>query len=223
MKSKFKLVLIVFAILFCNTASYVEAASVTFIVEGTLDFVDDELSGTFSIGDLYHLEYTVDSTTIDANPDDPNKSFYENAITSLTVTVGDYYSAVSTGQSLISVYNDDPYDADSYTISIPAESMIGDDVDGCYLYNQGPLLSFGDDVGNAFSDGSLIPYTLDYSNFSGAIGLTFYDPVMSPYIGVVGISANISSFEFHTVPIPSTIFLLSLGLMGLCGMGRIKH
>jgi len=173
MKNKLKLPLIVFTILFCNAASYVKAAPVNFIVEGTLDYVDDELSGTFTIGDLFHLEYTVDSTAVDATPDDPNKAFYVNAITSLSITVGDYYSATSTGQSLISVYNDDPYMADSYRISIPAESMIGDNVDGCYLSNQGPLLSFGDSGGNAFSDDSLIPYTLDDSNYYGYMGLTF--------------------------------------------------
>lgn len=180
------------------------------------------MAETFSIGDLYHLEYTLDSTTPDVNPENPDRAYYNDAITSLTVTIGDYYVATSSGESLISVRNDDPYDADIYRISIPAESMTGDDVGHSYLYNQGPLLFLGDNDGNAFSDDSLIPYTLDYSNFSGYLALTFYDRFSSELIGPVGISASISSFEFYTVPVPSTISIMVFGLLGLFGIGRTK-
>ena len=56
------------------------AAQVTFIVKGHLDYVGEELAGTFSIGDLYHLEYSFDSTTIDSVPGDPIIGAYVDAI-----------------------------------------------------------------------------------------------------------------------------------------------
>ncbi len=222
LRNKLKILLICFVILICNTVIYVEAAPFKFVVEGYLDYVDEKLTQTFSIRDLYHLEYTVDSATADTNPNNPDKAFYVNAITSLTVTVGDYYTATSTGYNSISILNDDLYDADSYRLSIPAESMKGDDVNGCYLYNQGSLFSFGDADGNAFSDDSLIPDTLNYSNFSGSLNLTFYDPSMSDMHWIIGISASISSFEFYPIPVPSTLLLLFSGLVGLFGIGRKK-
>ncbi len=223
LKNKLKILFICSAFFICNAAVCVDAAQVTFVVEGYLDYVDEGLSQTFSMGDLYHLEYTVNSATVDTNPDDPDIANYENAIISLTVTVGNYYSATSTSHNSISVYNDNLYKKDRYSIFIPAESITGDDAGQCYLYSQGPLLSFGDGNGNAFSDDSLIPYTLDFSNFSGALSLTFYDPLMSDMHWTRGIFATISSFEFYPVPVPSTLLLLLSGLAGLFGVNRIKQ
>ncbi len=222
LKNKLKFLFICSAILICNTTVYVEATPVKFIIEGYLDYVPTELSGTFSTRDLYHLEYTVESTSVDWYPDDPGKASYVDAITSLTITIGDYYSAAGTGESLITLYDNHSTYADWYRISLPAESMTGDDVNGCYLYRQSALLSFGDAGGNAFSDDGIIPDTLDYSNFSGYMGLTFYDPSMSDMIWYISISANISSFEYYPVPVPSALLLLSSGLLGLFGISRIK-
>ncbi len=222
LKNKLKFLFICSIILICNTAVCVDAAPFKFIVEGYLDYVTSELSGTFSKGDLYHLEYTIDSTAADGYPDDPNRSIFVDAITSLTITIGDYYTAAGTGESLITLYDNHSTYADWYRISLPAESMTGDDVNGCYLYNQGPLLSFGDADGNAFSDDDIIPRTLDYSNFSGYMGLTFYDPSKSDMSWYISLSANISSFEYYPVPVPSALLLLSSGLAGLFGINRIK-
>ena len=201
------------------------AAQVTFIVKGHLDYVGEELAGTFSIGDLYHLEYTFDSTTIDSVIGDPIIGAYVDAIFSLSVTIGNY-NAVGNGRSRIGVYdntlfidsNNNNLYVDKYRIDL-LDPMIGDSINGYNLDNyQAALLSMTDLSGNVFTNDKLITYALDPSNFIGYMALTFSNPIS----GITGVQADISSFQVSSVPVPSAFWLLLPGLISLLGISRFK-
>ena len=199
------------------------AAQVTFVVEGNLNYVDAVLSSTFSIGDLYHLEYTFDSTMIDSLPGDPNRGIYENAISSLSVSVGGYTANIN-GQNMIDIYNN-RFDGDVYSIWL-SEPMIGNSIDGYSLSKQSPLLLTGDGSGAAFMDDSLITYALNPLDFIGYMALEFVNldlnTISDPNGGYAFISADISSFQVSSVPVPSAFWLFLPGLISLFGISKFK-
>lgn len=214
------LIFIVFSLIIIPVS---RAAQVTFVVEGYLEYVGDELAGTFSLGDLYHLEYTFDSTTLDSIPDDPDHGGYNNSISSLWVKIGDYSAvADSSGRNHIDVINDHPVDADLYRVAL-LDPMIGESINGYNPANfQAPLLSLIDLSMNAFSSDELFTYALDHSNSIGCIALTFYNPNVNPVFQSTGIQANISSFEVSSIPIPSSFLLFFSGLFGLLGANKFR-
>ena len=219
------LLLVIFSFLIIPN-SKAAAAQVSFVVEGYLEHVDAELAGIFSIGDLYHLEYTFESTTVDSVPGDPTLGVYDNAISSLSVNIGDYYYATGNGRSKISVSDNTLYIdgnnshsyIDEYRIDL-IDPMSGDSVNGNDLDTfQAPLFSLIDLSGNAFSNDELITYVLDPSDFIGYMALAFYNPIS----GTTVIQSNISSFQVSSVPVPSAFWLLLPGLISLFGISRFK-
>lgn len=204
-----------------------QASPVTFIVEGNLDYVDTALSGSFSIGDLFHLEYTFDPMTIDSNPANSNRGFYDDSISSLNAVVGGY-NATGNGAERISVDND-LVGADQYRIDITTP-MTGDSINGYNLSTQTPILQLRDTTETAFSSDSLITYALNPADFldSGTfLALEFVDPdyddIFNPTGGLALISANITSFEVSNVPVPAAFWLLLSGLTTLIGFSRRKQ
>jgi len=217
--NKWLLLAITFIIFPLILISDSKAAQVTFVVEGHLDYVGAELAGTFSIGDLYHLEYTFDPNTIDSVPGDPGLGGYNNSISSLSVQISSYYAvAASNGRSHITVINDHPVDADQYRVDL-LDPMVGNSINGYDLANyQASLLSMTDLSMNVFSNDELITYALAPSNFIGYMALTFENSIS----GTTGIQADISSFQVSSVPVPNSFWLFLPGLISLFGISRFK-
>ncbi len=151
---------LVCAVLVFITPPLTLATTITFIVEGNVDRVPVELASAFSIGDLFHLEYTFESTTPDSNPSNIKRGFYDNAITSLSVTVGGY-SASGIGVNHISVDND-LTGADSYRIDITTP-LSGNSVNGFDISKQSPILQMRDTTLAVFSN-DLLPVSALYPN-----------------------------------------------------------
>ena len=148
----------------CVLASNAHAALVTFVFEGVVDTeVPTELAGTFSIGDLYRLEYTFESTTPDVTAD-IRFGHYPLAITALSVTVGTY-SATALGGD-IQVVNDDSGFSDNYRIDIRDNSMSGAPINGLALdSNQLPVMVLHDTSRSVFASDALPLTPPDPTNF----------------------------------------------------------
>ena len=127
------------------------ATRLTFVAQGTVDFVDNPLSGTFSLGDNFTVEFTFESLTPDSNPS-PNRGDYFNAITALSVTVGPY-SATATGDGIITIFNNLGGE-DQYRIDL-TDPMAGPSVNGFDLSTQTALLQLRDPTGTAFTTDAL--------------------------------------------------------------------
>jgi hypothetical protein len=125
---------------------------------------------------------------------------------------------------MIDIYNN-RFDGDIYSILL-SEPMIGNSIDGYNLSKQSPLLLTGDDSEVAFTDDSIITYALNPPNFTGYMALEFVNPdfntILDPNGGYAFISANISSFQVTSVPVPSAFWLLLPGLISLFGISRFK-
>lgn len=219
--------ILLFSMLFSFLAiNDARAAQVSAVVKGHLEYVGDELSGTFSIGDLFHLEYTFDSTTADSVLGDPNLGIYVDSISALSVKIGNY-SAVGNGRSHINISdnvlyidgNNNNLYIDQYRIDL-IDQMIGDSVKGYDLATfQSALLSLTDLSGNSFSNDALVTYALDLYSFQGYLALSFYNP----HFGRTGIQADVSYFKVSSVPIPSAFWIMLSGLITLFGVTKIKR
>jgi len=128
------------------------AAPITFNVDGTVNFVSSELTGSFAIGDAFHLEYTFESTTADADASS-TAGRYNSAITALSVTVGTYSASASS--ATITVFNDIGFGSgDQYFINVP--SMVGESVKGFPLRSgQNPVLQLRDPTESALASDTL--------------------------------------------------------------------
>jgi len=126
------------------------AELISFTVEGTVFYVDSPLADTFSIGDTFRLEYTFESLTPDLEPN-TDRGVYFDAITDLTVTVGNY-SATGPGSNSFSVYNS--LFADLYRIDIDYP-MLGPSVNGFDLDFQGPIMQLSDPTCTALTSDAL--------------------------------------------------------------------
>ena len=125
------------------------ATRITFVAQGTVDYVDNLLSGTFSRGDNFTVEFTFESLTPDSNPS-PNRGRYLNAITALSVTVGPY-SATATGENILTIFND-LIAADEYILW---HQMVGPHVNGLKLCSTQTPLQLTDPTGTAFTTDAL--------------------------------------------------------------------
>jgi hypothetical protein len=183
-----------FAAVFMLAASTIcFAGQISFVVEGTVNFIDPALSSVFTVGDTYRLEYTFESTTPDSNPANPNRGFYDHAISSLTVTVGSYTASPTFTFSRITADNN-LSGADSYRIDLTGVS--GPGAAGLVLGNQTALMQMRDPTALALSSDSLPIAPLDPLDFvSGGtfLALQFDDPI-SRSNSLVG--ATIDSFNF---------------------------
>ena len=127
--------------------SNIYAAPVTFVFDGVVNNVEPQLTGTFSVGDAYRVQFTFESTTPDVTLD-IRFGHYNSAITALSVTVGSY-SATATGGD-IAVTNDFAFD--TYRIDVRNNSMAGPPVNGYSLFgNQNPVMVMTDFTASAFS------------------------------------------------------------------------
>ncbi len=173
-----------------NTVQPAMATPLTFVAEGTVDYVDPQLSGNFSLGDIFTVVYTFESATPDSNPS-PNRGDYSNAITALSTTVGTY-NATYAGNNILMVFND--LGSDQYFISL-LESMSGPSVNGFDLSDhQGPILQLRDPTGTAFTTDALPtspPNPADFISGGTFLALEFVDP-LDPS-NLAGVSADVSS------------------------------
>lgn len=100
-----------------------DAEEITFAFEGEITLINDPTSpllGTFSPGQTISGSYTFESTTPDAQPENPETGNYQGALTALTFTVKDgstviYTGVLSAGINRIEV-NDSPQPQDRYLV-----------------------------------------------------------------------------------------------------------
>lgn len=164
--------LILFMLLFIN-AAYAKAEQITFICEGNVRGVNDRLTDYFNVGDLFRLEYTIDTETPDYNYRDPDKGYYQDAVIKISIKIGDYVASRKGGHSIIKVVNNDSDGADIYELSL-RDPLIGEPVNYCYFPSTLTLpIKLYDPSGKALEDDSLIT-SIDLSNFSSCyMGIHF--------------------------------------------------
>lgn len=177
--------------------SHAQAVPIKFIVDGTVDIVSPGLAGTFAIGDAFHLEYTFESTTPDA---DPSSTYgrYNLAITALSVTVGTYSASASS--ATITVANDHPGIgvADNYRIDV--FDMAGPPVDGFELDpGHFPVMIMFDATRTAFASDTLPlvpPDPADFSNTGANLQFTEvcpFPPCATAFVGASIVSMGVVS------------------------------
>ncbi len=182
------------------------ASPVSFVVEGTANFVSPQLSTAFKLGDPYRLEYTFESTTPDSNAS-PNRGDYHNSISGLKVTVGTYTASPTFTSSVITVFNDlsgqDLYRIDLIGVSGPSAA-------GLPLGNQTALMQLIDLTGTAFTSDALPTAPLDPSDFVSGGGGTFVALAFdTPGMGQVFVSAPVERFSLPGVTVVSTTTTLT--------------
>ena len=150
------------------------ATPLTFVANGTVDFVPPELAGTFSIGDPFTVIYTFDADTPDGNAS-LNVGDYLNALTDMVVNVGPYGAsgtAVDFTSGKISVVNN--VGGDAYRIDVAG--LVGPDVGGLPLASQNPILQLSDPTATATTSDALPttpPDPADYVSASTFLALKF--------------------------------------------------
>ncbi len=153
------------------------AAPITFTVDGTVDSVSPGILGTFSIGDAYHLEYTFESTTPDA---DPSSTYgrYNFAITALSVTIGTYSATASSATITITSDHSSAQVDDSYRIDV--FDFVGLPVDGFEL-NPGhfPGMMMRDPTKTVFTNDALPLVPPAPADFIGNNGMNLMFTVSS--------------------------------------------
>ena len=166
-----------------------KAASIEFFVEGTVISVSSQLSGTFSLGDTFRVEYTFDSLTPDSDLGS-TRGVYNGAITALSVTV-DTYSASAAGDNSITVNNTS---FDQYRIDLFNPGLVGPSVAGFDVGSQTPILQLRDPTGTALTTDVLPTSPLNFGDFvSGGtfLALAFSGP---------NVVADVSSFGLLAGP-----------------------
>ncbi len=174
-KGFWAVVLVVTGTIPVNTVQPAMATRLTFVAQGTVDFVCPELSGTFSLGDIFILVYTFESATPDSNPS-PMRGDYFNAITALSATVG-AYNATYAGDNVLTIF--DNFGADEYRIDL-LDPMSGPSVGGFDLSTQGPILQLRDPTSTAFKSDALPtspPNPADFISGGTFLALEFVDPL----------------------------------------------
>ncbi len=160
------------------------AQTMTFTAEGTVSFVDDDLAGSFSLGDDFRVTYSFESETSDIEPS-PTSGRYP-AITDLGVSVGGYAASASSGVIFV---DHNAFGRDAYQFSAGGLSAGGPaseaDV-GPYRLRLvvGLLVAPG---GSVFSSDALPTAPPDPSDFSlgRSLLLLFEDPRTRETAGVL--------------------------------------
>jgi hypothetical protein len=217
------IVFVLLASLLTTWSTTAAAALFTVQFTGTVNAVDPELAGTFSVGQAFNGSYIFESTT-------PNTSIIPNigsydAITSYSATIGGYSATRSDplGFPLITVDNAVPQD--DYQVVV---SMIGagPNVGSTHLFQSQIFLV--DPSGTAFSD-ALLPTSLDLSDFDSAtFSLTFRRLIIggTPPATIHSVGGPLDSLSITltptpdpgAVPEPSTLCIFGIGSLGLVGL-----
>ena len=186
--------------------AYGELITVTF--DGPLTWVDDELTGHFSIGNTFHVSMTYESTAPDQWPADPLRGYYL-AVTSLNLSVGGYAASSTNGD--FRVYDDDGGVRDAvfgHAYSHSGGTLVGADIDGMPLRDF--LLQLDDRTMTAISSDAL-PTSFDPSLFDNN-QLTLHWRTPMGWDDRVVATEFTSTSSFHPVPLPGAVLLASLGM-----------
>ncbi len=197
------------------------ATPITWKIEGHVYVVDEPLTSNFSVGDTMTAFFTFDTETPDVEPWASYRGKYENAA-SVVATIGSY--TASADQIYMTVLNDFPNDGRDELLvsSIDESNAIGADV-GSYHF-RGFNMSLKDNYGTMFSSIDLpetppLPNVFDSESLHLLFG-TPYIPNVTLGASVSMNDLNLSVVSTEPVPEPSTILLLSCGLVGLAWYGR---
>ncbi|MBX9625071.1 MAG: PEP-CTERM sorting domain-containing protein [Gemmataceae bacterium] len=203
------------ALLLAGTAGPARGAFITFQFTGTVDFVDEALSGTFAVGDKLTGSYTFDSTTAARAGSNANFAVFD-ALTALNFSVSGY-SAASAGAPEIQVDNDPPApDVDRYAVvSRASDGLTGPPVNDLELNFFGFRLD--DSTNTVFSDARILPTTLDLSDFDNRRFFIFFEDggdngTEATYV----VSGTIDSLrQPAATPEPASLALVGVGAAGL--------
>jgi len=214
------LVLLCSVMLVLGLNRMVRASLITFSFEGSIKSMSDSLNSYFEIGQTMSGSYTFDSNTPDTHTSSEYGNYHESII-DLEVTVGDKtYTDIpgsSGGDNIIQVkdqtdtYPKDPSE-DRYWVNMV--------VDGPNLGSFGFIqpdyfrLCMEDPTAEAFINTNLplTPPDKDDFNYNN-MWLVFTEYGNSRHI-----TAELTSLS--AVPIPSAVWLLGSGLIGIVGIRR---
>lgn len=219
---KVKLLSITFFILFLF--SFIQPASatpITWKIEGHVIVVDDPLTNNFSVGDTMTAFFSFETETPDVEPWVSYRGKYENAA-SVVATIGNY--TASADQIYMTVLNDYPNSGSDVLVvsSIDESNVIGADV-GSYHFT-GFNMSLKDNDGIMFSSIDLPETPPLPSLFDSELLHLLFGAPYAPNI-TIGAAVSVNDLSFSVVPPepvpePSTILLLSCGLLGLAWYAR---
>jgi hypothetical protein len=212
--------LLVLAVVLGFTAN-LQAAPVTVEITGTVSLGNAEVG--ISVGDVFNLNYTVESTT-PASPYIPNVSIYYNAITAMSLTVGSVsYSTLSMDPSYnnIRIFNDYGPGYDNYRV----DALFLDGPKPATATSASLQMTLVNIAGTEFGDQSLVtdPAILSALNDGQDLKLLYINGIGSG-AGVATVRFDISQIQLASpVPEPSAPLLLGLGILGLMLMRRHKR
>lgn len=201
------------AVLSMLAATNAIANPITFSFSGFVYAVDTSISGAIPNGSKINGSYTFKSDAIGQSfaPGgilDPSITYYPNVLTAFHASIGSY-SVDLGGENRIFVINDSSSGLDRYLVELLQPS--GVDIGGLPIHDF--FLSFQDPTAKAIANGSLPLLPSIVASFPLRAGALDFVTGIEPKNRAT-FSIETVTFPASNVPEPTTIALLSLGLIG---------